>query len=311
MHELPLLGGVWPRDGVKDRNRVFNATRQFSFLHISKAGGSTFIKWARDSHLFPSLYPNLIAGQEHGYLFDRDLRPMAQRLVLLRSPRAHVLSMFKECRYNKWGISLWTRGGSKVPHNGTHQHDFEQWVNWYLHPLNKTWLGCYQPWNYQARAMTSSSKNPHNIGAPDTYEPSIDKALTLYLETEWVGITDFYDESLCLLLSRLKTEAAAVRFSESCRCSEDAKPILGITEPVTHGSVSSTDVDVYPELAVKMDRLTAIDKALFSVALRGFLSEIRSLEVRVGHRVLCPHVLKSAEPKLAYVTNVTALYAIS
>ena len=159
--------------------------------------------------------------------------------------------------------------------------------------------------------MTSSSKSPHGIRAPDTYEPSIDKALTLYLETEWVGITDFYDESLCLLLSRLKTEAAAVRFSESCRCSEDAKPVLGKTEPVTHGSVSSTDVHVYPELAVKMDRLTAIDKALFSVALRGFLSEIRSLEVRVGHRVLCPHVLKSAEPKLAYVTNVTALYAIS
>ena len=74
---------------------------------------------------------------------------------------------------------------------------------------------------------------------------------------------------------------------------------------------SSTDVYIHPVLAVKMDRVTAVDKVLFSVALRGFLSEIRSLEARAGHRVLCPHVLKEAEPKLAYITNVTALYEIS
>ena len=77
--------------------------------------------------------------------------------------------------------------------------------------------------------------------------------------------------------------------------------------------MSSTDVYIHPVLAVKMNRVTAVDKVLFSVALRGFLSEIRSLEARAGHRVLCPHVLKEAEPKakLAYITNVTALYEIS
>ena len=52
-----------------------------------------------------------------------------------------------------------------------------------------------------------------------------------------------------------------------------------------------------------IDRLTAVDKVLFSEALRGFFSEIRSLEARVGHRVLCPHVLKRVEPKLAYITK--------
>ena len=90
-----------------------------------------------------------------------------------------------------------------------------------------------------------------------------------------------------------------------------AGSILGTTKIDTHGSVSSTDVYIHPVLAVKMDRVTAVDKVLFSVALRGFLSEIRSLEARAGHRVLCPHVLKEAEPKLAYITNVTALYEIS
>ena len=125
-----------------------------------------------------------------------------------------------------------------------------------------------------------------------------------------MGITDFYDESLCLLLGRFRTKAAAVLFSESCRCNQSVS-ILGTTKIDTHGSVSSTDVYIHPVLAVKMDRVTAVDKVLFSVALRGFLSEIRSLEARAGHRVLCPHVLKEAEPKLAYITNVTALYEIS
>ena len=120
----------------------------------------------------------------------------------------------------------------------------------------------------------------------------------------------FLYKSLCLLLGRFRTKAAAVLFSESCRCNQSGS-ILGTTKIDTHGSVSSTDVYIHPVLAVKMDRVTAVDKVLFSVALRGFLSEIRSLEARAGHRVLCPHVLKEAEPKLAYITNVTALYEIS
>lgn len=72
--------------------------------------------------------------------------------------------------------------------------------------------------------------------------------LTSYIEMDWVGITDFYDESLCLLLSRFNTNTAAVLFSNSCRCARNAGPVLGNTTIITHGSVSSSDVAVYPEL---------------------------------------------------------------
>ena len=80
---------------------------------------------------------------------------------------------------------------------------------------------------------------------------------------------------------------------------------------VTHGDVDSTAVDVHPTLAVKMDRLTAVDKALFSVALRGFFREIKELEARVARRIMCPDVLQRMEPKLLYITSVTALYNVS
>ena len=93
--ELPLLAGSRLKNAsIKDRNRVFNEQELFSFIHISKAGGSTFIRWAQASRIFPHFYPASSAGPEHGYFYDRAHRPMAQRPVFLRSPRAHVLSMF-------------------------------------------------------------------------------------------------------------------------------------------------------------------------------------------------------------------------
>ena len=64
-------------------------------------------------------------------------------------------------------------------------------------------------------------------------------------------------------------------------------------------------------LAAKIDRLTMVDKALFSAALRGFFREIRELEASLGRRVMCPSSLQEAEPRLAYIANVTALYEIS
>ena len=126
------------------------------------------------------------------------------------------------------------------------------------------------------------------------------------MQSHWVGLTDFYEESLCLLLSRLSAAAASAVFSRACRC-DLAASILDV--PVqTHGSVDSAGVDVHPVLAAKLDRLTAVDKALFSLALRGFFSEIKALEANIGRRIMCAHVLQNAEPKLAYIANVTALY---
>ena len=310
MHEPVLLASTWlsaRHTAVRDRHNSLNSSMPFSFVHISKAGGATFINWAKHHHgLFPQFYPSHSEGLEHGFLFDRRARPHSQRLVLLRSPRAHMLSMFKECRYNQWGLRLINSKKSYIPHGGSHQDDFEQWVGFYLHPLGKVWMGCYEPWNYQARAMTSEQEVPHSIYLHEDFEPSVDAATASYLEANWVGLADFYDESLCLLLSRLRTDKAAALFSKACHCDKKL-PILDV-DVVTHGATDSAAVDVHPILAAKMDRLTAVDKTLFSVALRGFFHEIKELEAHVGRRIMCPGVLQRMEPKLAYITNVTALY---
>ena len=149
----------------------------FSFVHISKCGGATFIAWAhrQESPLFPKgFYPENVSNQEHGAVFDIRERPDHVRLILLRSPRAHMLSMFKECRYNKWGMRVWakqeTEGRPSVPHNGTHLADFKEWIEYYWHPLQKPFLGCYNPWNYQSRYLVSDAESPHNVVSVG-YEP--------------------------------------------------------------------------------------------------------------------------------------------
>lgn len=301
------------RASVINRSWRFNDTELFSYVHISKTGGSTFITWVNASRFFSRFYPRVSAGQEHGHLYDRVQRPHAQRLVFLRSPRGHVLSMFKECRYDDWGVRLIRSNLSTVPHAGTHQHDFEKWINFYImratgNNTGKNSMGCYDPWNFQARFMTSWSARPNWAALHEGYDPSIDAVLTSYLEMDWVGLTDFYDESLCLLLSRLQSRAAAATFKKSCNCQDTNRSALMNVPIERHGSVSSSAVDIYPELAAKMDRLTAVDSLLFSVALHGFFSDIKWLEARVGFRVMCPDTLRKAEPKLAYIANVTELY---
>jgi len=296
---------------VINRSWPFKDTELFSYVHISKAGGSTFINWANASHLFSRFYPRISYGQEHGHYYDRVQRPHAQRLVFLRSPRSHVLSMFKECRYDVWGVRLMHLNLSTVPHAGTHQHDFEQWINFYMRATGnvtgKKSMGCYDPWNFQARFMTSWRARP-NLDLHEDNRPRIDAVLTSYMEMDWVGLTDFYDESLCLLLSRLQSSTAAAIFKKSCNCQVKNSSALMNVRIERHGSVSSSAVNVYPALATKIDRLTAVDNLLFSVALHGFFSDIKRLEARVGFRVMCPGTLRKAEPKLAYIANVTELY---
>ena len=259
--------------------------------------------------MLPNFYPNRTIGQEHGAFFNRKSVSEAHRLVLLRSPRSHVLSMFKMCRYSPWGIKLQKLNRSRIEKNGTGQHDFEAWLQYYLHPLGKPWLGCYEPWNYQARALTSSKRAPHNVERD--FEPSFGEALAAYLHMDWVGLQDFYEESMCLFYGRLEQTAEVRRLLSTCGCGLDnTHPAL---VHIRHYNISFNDtnssaVTFTPALAAAMDRITVVDKVIFSVALRGFFSELKRLEARLGRRIMCPAALRRAETQLAYIANVTAVY---
>ena len=126
-----------------DRTSDLGDRSSFNFVHISKCGGASFIEWAIDPGttrpggrpLLPNFSPPYAQGVEEGNLF-RQPRDGGAKLVLLRSPRRHVMSMFRECRFNTWGRNVIRRrkknGLRTVPHTGTHGHDFRQWVDYFL-----------------------------------------------------------------------------------------------------------------------------------------------------------------------------------
>ena len=120
--------------------------RNFSFLHISKCSGASFIKWAIDPSntrsngkaTFPRFSPKQAQGSEYGNVYDakRGKRVPNVRMTMLRSPRAHVMSLFKECRFDEWGKQqikrMTAQGKLAVPHNGTHLEDFTRWIDYFL-----------------------------------------------------------------------------------------------------------------------------------------------------------------------------------
>ena len=61
-------------------------------------------------------------------------------------------------------------------------------------------LGCYNPWNYQARAMLSREQNPHSINktpCASDFEPSFDQVWIPFLIER--GIASFKTLPLALL----------------------------------------------------------------------------------------------------------------
>ena len=109
---------------------------------------------------------------------------------------------------------------------------------------------------------------------------------------DWVGLVDFYHESICLLLSRLPLNDTGTGNGEcyalKCGCTPEGNPWGSgdFDVRVDHGHVNS-EVPLTPKLREMIDRLTEVDRSLFLVALRTFFVETARLENRLGRRVLC------------------------
>lgn len=161
-----------------------------------------------------------------------------------------------------------------------------------------------------------------------------------YWAQDWVGITDFYHESVCLLLHRLVDEGAsgnragatpvhaglslANKYAKtSCACESNGKRSLStrrhadtVTKGVesktadplldphsihhTEGRLNSSTALLPAQLLAKLDRLTRSDLRVYRVALLNFFREVKHMERKLGQRVLCDDVLQHNELELAY-----------
>ena len=120
----------------------------------------------------------------------------------------------------------------------------------------------------------------------DLLEPDLDEALESLYRMEWVGITDLFHPSLCLLHFQ-----ANQTLPRACDClnpehhtNDPGKKPLGYWDEYRNKPIKSENLS--PRTSQMVDAHTTVDVKLFSAALRLFLGRLRRLEELTGVSVL-------------------------
>lgn len=165
-------------------------------------------------------------------------------LTIVREPASHVRSMYAHCQ------QLGALGMKKHHYPRV---TFGEWLDIHLNKTADASRFCaYNPNDFQAAALSALSRQSNDR------ETRLQMALISIDHARWVGVTSWYDASLCLLRSVLQDGPA-------CTCS-DAEDTVNKTLRVRHGTDSSaiviTDADQR-----KINQLTRLDSVLYKAAV--------------------------------------------
>ena len=229
--------------------------------------------------------------------------------VLVRSPRAHLLSLFTHC-HTAHVVGTYRRALADVPQYaaeavlrstewscGTYcgvsfEEDWQTALREGLRgdPAQQRTLRVLPLHNTQAHALTCSTSRG-SLGqhfrvldggagdGGDSLEPSLEAALASLHSFEWVGLTDLFEHSLCLLHYQ-----AAGAMPTDCRC-EGGKLMLKIPR-MNHGVIRHDPQSLDAQMLAAVDAHTAVDAQLFAAALRLLLGRLQSVEERSGTPLL-------------------------
>jgi len=244
-------------------------------------------------------------------------QPPAFSLTFLRSPRAHVVSQYLECRHGSWSQKV-TKNTS-FPRSQAQELDVPLWLQ-YFQPdeferrstsdwARLGWRGdglpdfnCYSPIEAVSRQLSSAcTRDPHHW-YPDNWiafsnatgrREMLLSAVRRVGQFSFVGIQDLYNLSLCLLYDRLRLELPA-------GCFDAAQPVYRTF--VRHGradirpSTSAVLPRVSPAALAMADAVTRSDSHVFVAAVARLLGEARAFQDRAragasGARPLGGHLL--------------------
>ena len=247
----------------------FYDDRPISFTHIPKCSGASF-----ESEIKPKY------GNQECYTAMR--KDNTLNVVFLRSPRPHVRSQHGECYYDNWGKRV--TKGTNFQRTNDSIADYESWLE-HFSKLRASDIGqtkdfnCEDPRNTQTRHMScSKAPNPqanHALPAP----PCLSLAIANLHDAGFIGLTDFYDESICMLQLR-RTR----RLPEGCGCGDSKNTTH---QDFTHGVPRHSEDNLSPHVLEMVDNLARLDKDLFVAALERFLDDIAVAEMAANRTILC------------------------
>jgi len=325
-HHIPPLDFVNVKKMQYPSKQItpLDPAHNFSFVHISKCAGSTWIRLFKKI-LKLNICPEHEAGQEYTVTYQQKYgcKDADYTLISLRSPRHHVWSQFTMCKYSTWGKNI-TRNNKDFPRSGDKYEDddvdFDSWLGHFVLMGNETHnhYQCYNPVNFQTRALTSERRYVHDGNGG--FNPNMALAMNRQKDFDFVALVEFVHESQCMLFYRLGNNAppAAISYlSKSCHCGEEYEEHQkNGTVHVQHHNMGkrSSLRDLPPATLSKVEILTLADSFIYVNALKNFMDEMAWLESddALGRRVVCDNALKKWELELAYLDgghfNVTKLY---
>jgi hypothetical protein len=326
----PLANGLSANNGEKCKPQVerLNATAPSYFTHISKCAGTSALKSLANL--------GIREGSENCYRLNNSDGII--NVVLLRSPRDHVLSQYCECAYDGWGRAV--TGGRGFPRNTTNpEAAFAKWVDFFADPewhSSKGDFNCYNPRNFIARSLTCGQpscrpKSCHNNytsnmmqhvgpgpGGSKEEVPALKEALRSVQEIELIGLTELYEESMCVFEYRLKGS-----LGKGCTCEEPlpltphdshgvpphhinmrkaVEPVDFLEDsarsfPVQSDLIEETSRDMSVEMETltkrmrqstleQIDEITSIDSQVYAATARRFLCDLRAIEGQTGQCLL-------------------------
>eukprot|EP00588_Corethron_pennatum_P033402 CAMPEP_0194349282 /NCGR_PEP_ID=MMETSP0171-20130528/107002_1 /TAXON_ID=218684 /ORGANISM="Corethron pennatum, Strain L29A3" /LENGTH=264 /DNA_ID=CAMNT_0039116713 /DNA_START=81 /DNA_END=872 /DNA_ORIENTATION=+ len=261
-----------------------DVSKKFSFVHISKCAGAAFVKEL--GQLVERRYPTAPTGAEYSVRWQKANYHSDYNLISLRSPRHHVWSLFTQCKYGSNGGKKLR--GTSFPNTGSKPvHDLQDFGNWLEHftkggeyKHTRDDYGCYHPTNIQSRWFVSEETHPQHIKKTNgreyvSFEPDLDAVTDAYWKEDYVALADFYHESKCLLLTRLRPPGGPgwKYLRNECRCPPSSP---SRKKKVQHHEKGHRSVlrDLPSDVLSKIGALTAVDAGLYRMALRQFLTEV-------------------------------------
>ena len=234
--------------------------------------------------------------------------------VLIRSPRAHMLSLFSHCHTAHTKVDgFWKRVADDPPQYlaeiilrstewscGTYcgqsfEPDWEAALKEGLKgdPKQARDLRVLPLHNTQAHAMTCSTRqgslgqhfrvldDARGGGGGDALAPQLQDALDSLRSFEWVGLTDLMEHSLCVLHFQ-----ASGKLPSECQCSASTGRLGLVLPRFNHGVVRHDPSSLSEETLALIDAHTEVDAQLFAEALRLLLGRLKAVEEATGASLL-------------------------
>lgn len=271
---------------------------RFKIHHIPKTAGTSLYHELKSLGL--GTFPVHESCMEPHRLRGAD----AINMIMLRLPVSHVLSLFMHCKYYQWArapsssnrtpafidrqaMARWQRP-SLAGLDGFLRHYLDAGT------LPTERFGCYDPRDMQARALTCS--DPRNWATHRLQQPGANDAAAAVAAVgstaslQLVGLTEFFHESICLVIDRLGRPLPSM-----CDCaSPNATTMRRQHVRYTHGvpRIEQPERRLSNATRQLVAALTRADERVYAAGVERMVRDLVDLEARTATRVLCDSALR-------------------